>query len=173
MLHQYIRQQANELAAARAAGYYHTPAVPSGPRGEQQTQDPQPKDDTQTPGKAPQKGEKSSDPRQNNEPRGQEGILPKGWREQFGLPSGGGSGLPPGGRGGGPPDDGGGDDGEAEEEEGDETDEDTISVTESSTPGEPERGRDQGGSPGGGVLQKTQIISQGGSRTPQEGTPWT
>ena len=60
---------------------------------------------------------------------------------------------------GGPPDDGGGDDGEAREEEGDETDEDTISITDSSTPGEPGRGNGAGGSPGGGVPQKTQIIS--------------
>ena len=59
----------------------------------------------------------------------------------------------------GPPDDGGGNDGEAREEEGDETDEDTFSITDSSTPGEPGRGNGAGGSPGGGVPQKTQIIS--------------
>ena len=61
--------------------------------------------------------------------------------------------------GGGPPDDGGGDDGEPREEEGDETDEDTFSITDSSTPGEPGRGNGAGGSPGGGVPQKTQMIS--------------
>ena len=62
VLHQYIRQQANELAAARASGYYPTPVVPLKPRGGQSTQDPQPRDDTRTPGKAPQKGEKPSVP---------------------------------------------------------------------------------------------------------------
>ena len=41
-------------------------------------------------------------------------------------------------------------DDEAKEEEGDETDEDTISVTDSSTPGEPGRGDGAGGPPGGG-----------------------
>ena len=82
---------------------------------------------------------------QNNKPRDGEGVSSRGWREQFGLPSGGGSGPPPGGGGGGPPDDGDRDDGEAREEEGDDTDEDTISITDSSTPGEPGRGeRDRG-----------------------------
>ena len=52
--------------------------------------------------------------------------------------------------GGGPPDDGDRDDGEAREEEGDETDEDTVSITDSSTPGEPGRGNGTEGSPGGG-----------------------
>ena len=33
VLHQYIRQQANELAAARASGYYPTPVVPLKSRG--------------------------------------------------------------------------------------------------------------------------------------------
>ena len=32
VLHQYIRQQANELAAARASGYYPTPIAPLKPR---------------------------------------------------------------------------------------------------------------------------------------------
>ena len=36
VLHQYVRQQANELAAARASGYYPTPAVPLKPRGDNQ-----------------------------------------------------------------------------------------------------------------------------------------
>ena len=53
VLHQYIRQQANELAAARASGYYPTPVVPLKSRGGQPTQDYQPRDDTRTPGKAP------------------------------------------------------------------------------------------------------------------------
>ena len=122
VLNQYIRQQANELAAARASGYYPTPVLPFKPKGEQPTQDPQPRDDTRTPKEAPQEGEKPSVPGQNNKPRDGEETSSKGWREQFGLPSGGGGGPPPGG-GGGPPDDGGGDDSEAREEEGDETDE--------------------------------------------------
>ena len=99
MLHQYIRQQANELAAARASGYYPTPVLPFKPKGEQLTQDPQPRDDTRTPGEAPQKGEKPSVPGQNNKPQDGEETSSKGWREQFGLLSGGGSGPPPGGGG--------------------------------------------------------------------------
>ena len=36
VLHQYIRQQANELAAARASGHYPTPIIPLGSRGDKQ-----------------------------------------------------------------------------------------------------------------------------------------
>ena len=150
VLHQYIRQQANELAAARASGYYPTPVLPFAPKEGQSTQDPQPRDDTRTPGGAPKKGKESSVPGQNNKPQEGKGTSPKGWREQFGLPSGGGSGPPPGDGGGGPPDDGGGDDSEAREEEGDETDEDTVSITDSSTPDEPRKGNGAEGPPGGG-----------------------
>ena len=52
--------------------------------------------------------------------------------------------------GGGPPDDGGGDDSEPREEEGDKTDEDTISIADSSTPGDPGKGNGAEGPPGGG-----------------------
>ena len=102
VLHQYIRQQANELAAARASGYYPAPVLPFKQKGEQPTQDPRPRDDTRTPREAPQKGEKPSVLGQNNKPRDGEETSSKGWREQFGLPSGGGSGPPPGGGGGSP-----------------------------------------------------------------------
>ena len=143
MLHQYIRQQANELAAARAGGYYPPFIGPPMPRGGQSIQNAQPRDDTR-PMRNVSRGEgKPSPPERTDRPRDQESALPKGWREQFGLPSGGGSGPPPGG---------GGEvnDGEPEEEEGDETDEDTISVTDSSTPGDPGRGDGAGGPPEGG-----------------------
>ena len=150
MMHQYIRQQANELAAARASGHYPPFEAPPMPRGGRPIPDPQPRDDTRTMGNASRGGGKPSPPRRNDGHQDQENILPRGWREQFGLPSGGGSGPPPGGGGGGPPDDGGDDGGEPGEEEGDETDEDTISVTNSSTPGEPGRGDVAGGPPEGG-----------------------
>ena len=150
VLHQYIGQQANELAAARASGYYPPFTVPSIPGGGQSIPNTQPRDDTRSTGDTLRRGGKPPPPRRNAGPRDQENILPKGWREQFGLPSGGGSGPPPGGGGGGPPDDGGNDDDESGEEEGDETDEDTISITDSSTPGEPGRGDGAGGPPEGG-----------------------
>ena len=150
VLHQYIRQQANELAAAWASGYYPPFAAPLMPRGGQPIPDPQPRDDTRAMGKASRGEGKPSPPRRNDRLRDQENVLPRGWREQFGLPSGGGSGPPPGGGGGGPPDDGGDDEGEPGEEEGDETDEDTISVTDSSTPDDPGRGDGTGGPPEGG-----------------------
>ena len=89
VLHQYIRQQADELAAARASGYYPTPVLPFEQKGEQPTQDLQPRDDTRTPREAPTKGEKPSVSGQNNKPRDGEETSSKGWREQFGLPSGG------------------------------------------------------------------------------------
>ena len=54
VLHQYIRQQADELAAARASGYYPPPTIPLMPRWGQPIQDPQPRDDTRAPGKTPQ-----------------------------------------------------------------------------------------------------------------------
>ena len=158
VLHQYIRQQANELAAARASGHYPTPVTPLVPRGGQPTQDPQPRDDTRTPGKAPQRGGSFLC-------RGKI-ISPE--TEKIHRQRGGGNNLVyllggevdhPQEVEGGPPDDGGGDDGKPREEEGDETDEDTFSITDSSTPGEPGRGNGAGGSPGGGVPQKTQIIS--------------
>ena len=150
VLHQYIRQQADELAAARASGYYPAPVLPFRQKGEQLTQDPRPRDDTRTPREASQKGEKPSVPGRNNKPRDGKETSSKGWREQFGLPPGGGSGPPPGGEGGGPPDDGSGDDSESREEEEDETDEDTISITDSSTPGDPGKGNGAEGPPGGG-----------------------
>ena len=150
MLHQYIRQQVNDLAAARSGGYYPPYAEPLIPRGRQPIPDPQPRDDTRTMGGASREGGKPSPPRRNDKPRDQQNVRPQGWREQFGLPPGGGSGPPPGGGGGGPPGDGGDDEGEPGEEEGDETDEDTISVTDSSTPGDPGRGDGTGGPPGGG-----------------------
>ena len=100
VLHQYIKQQANELAAARASGYYPTPVVPLKSRGEQSTQDYQPRDNTRTPREAPKKGEETPVSGQNNKPRDREGVSSKGWQKQFGLPSGGGSGPPPGGGGG-------------------------------------------------------------------------
>ena len=150
VLHQYIRQQANELAAARSGGYYPPFAEPLMPRGEQPISGPQPRDDTQAMGKASRGERKPSSPRRNDKPRNQQKVLPRGWREQFGLPPGGGSGPPPGGGGGGPPDDGGDDEDEPGEEEEDETDEDTISVTDSSTPGDPGRGDGTGGPPEGG-----------------------
>ena len=151
VLHQYIRQQADELAAAQARGYYPPLAVPLMFQGGGglPVQPPQPKDDTRTLGKTPQKGEKPSVKGRKNESRDLENIPSKGWREQFGLPSGGGSGPPPGGGGGGPPEDGD-DEGEDDGKEEDETDEDTISVTDSSAPGEPGRGDGAGGPPGGG-----------------------
>ena len=62
VLHQYIRQQADELAAARASGYYPAPVLPFRQKGEQPTQDSRPRDDTRTPREAPQKGEKPSVP---------------------------------------------------------------------------------------------------------------
>ena len=40
VLHQYIRQQADELAAARTCGYYPTPVLPFSRKGEQPTQGP-------------------------------------------------------------------------------------------------------------------------------------
>ena len=149
MLHQYIRQQADELAAAWPRGYYPPPAVPMVPREKPPMQAPQPKEDTRTPGKAYQREGKPSVGGRKSESRESGNIPSRGWQEQFGLPSGGGSGLPPGGGGGGPPDDGGDNDGEDDEKEGDETDEDTISITDSSAPGEPERGEGEGGPPGG------------------------
>ena len=70
----------------------------------------------------------------------------------------------------GPPDDGGGDDGEAREEEGDERDEETISVTDSSTPGEPGRGDGAGGPPeGGGPPEDPDNFPEGGKDLLGEG----
>ena len=63
VLHQYIGQQANELAAARASGYYPPPSVPLMPGGGQPIQDPQPRDDTRAPGKAPRGERKPAVPR--------------------------------------------------------------------------------------------------------------
>ena len=72
--------------------------------------------------------------------------------------------------GGGPPDDGGGDDGEAREEEGGETDEDTISITNSSTPGEPGRGNGaEGSSGGGGPPEDPDNFPEGGVGPPRRG----
>ena len=143
--------------------------MPFEPKGEQLTQDPQPRDDTRTPGEVPQKGEKPSVPGQNNKPQDGEETSSKGWREQCGLPSGGGSGPPRGG-GGGPPDDGGGDDSEAREEEGDETDEDTISITDSSTPGDPGKGNGAEGPPGGGgPPEDPDNFPEGGIGPPRRG----
>ena len=174
VLHQYIRQQANELAAARASGYYPAPELPFTQKGGQPTQNHQPRDDTRTPREASQKGEKLSVSGQNNKPRDGKETSSKGWREQFGLPSGGGSGPPPGGGGGGPPDDGGGDDSESREEEGDETDEDTLSITDSSTPGDPGKGNGAEGPPGGGgPPEDPDSFPGGGNRTSQKRTSWT
>ena len=170
MLHQYIRQQADELAAAWARGYYPSPAVPTVSRGEPPIQVPQPKDDTWTPGKTPQREGKPSVTGQRNESQGPENMPSKGWREQFGLPSGGGSGPPPGGGGGGPPDNEGDNEGEAEEEEGDETDEDTISITDSSAPSEPGGGEGTGGPPGGGgPPEDPDNFPEGGVGPPRRG----
>ena len=74
VLHQYIRQQANELAAARASGYYPPPPVPLMLRGGQPIPDHQPRDDTRAPGKAPWGEGKPSVPRRDNEPRDRENI---------------------------------------------------------------------------------------------------
>ena len=60
---------------------------------------------------------------------------------------------------GGSPDDGGGDDSEPREEEGDETDEDTISIRDSSTPDDPGKGNGAEGPQEEGARQRIQIIS--------------
>ena len=131
---------------------------------------PQPRDDTRTPGRVPQREEKHTEGGRKDKPRCPEDTSPKGWRERFGLPSGGGSGPPPGGGGGGPPDDEGDDEGEPGEEGGDETDEDTISITDSSAHGEPGKGEGAGGPPGeGGPPGDPDNFPEGGAGPPRRG----
>ena len=96
VLHQYIRQQADELAAARASGYYPPHWAPSMPRGEPPMPNLQPRDDTRDPKRAVGRNEKPIIPKGNGEPQPRENARSRGWREQFGLPSGGGDGQPPG-----------------------------------------------------------------------------
>ena len=78
MLHQYIRQQANELAAARSGGYYPPFAEPLIPRGGQPIPGPQPRDDTRTMGRALREEGKPSPPRRNDKPRDQPNVQPPG-----------------------------------------------------------------------------------------------
>ena len=90
VLHQYIRQQADELAAARASGYYPPHWAPQMPRGEPPMPNLQPRDDTRDPKRAVGRNEKPIIPKGNGKPQSQENTRSRGWREKFGLPSGGG-----------------------------------------------------------------------------------
>ena len=151
VLQQFIRQQADELSAARAREYLLPPMCLYRLKGGPVRKAPQPRDDTRTPGGILGREEKPPTRGQVDKPRGRGRYPPEDGQEQFGLPSGGGSGPPPGGGGGGPPDDEDGDEGDDEgepEEEGeDEEDEDTISITDSSAPGGPGEGEGEGGPP--------------------------
>ena len=149
MLHQFVRQQADDLADLWAQRYQAAQAVSLAQQGEHRGQTPRPKEDTRGTKTDSVKEKKQPSEKGKGTRRETKGLPLGGWQARFGLPPAGGSGPPPGGGDGGPPDDHDDED-ESDEEEGEETDEDTISVTSSSVPEEQVQRRHQGGGPGGG-----------------------